>query len=116
MESLTANSSMSFKKKFKNLRAVCFPVCVNYFWVNMTSKPAPLPGHRVDHQKPVVSSSCLDNDGKVSLSQALVVLGGKLVNTWSQECTHLVMTTAKVTIKVRSQALAPRYNVKLPCP
>lgn len=47
-------------------------------------------------------SSCLDNDGKASLSQAMAVLGGKLVNTWSQDCTHLVMTSAKVTIKVSS--------------
>lgn len=54
----------------------------------------------VDHQKPVVCSSCMDNNGKVLLSEALLALGGKLVNTWSQECTHLVMTSAKVTIKV----------------
>ncbi len=58
---------------------------------------------RVDHQKPVVCSSCLDNHGKASLSQALSALGGKLINTWSQDCTHLVMPTAKVTIKVRTQ-------------
>lgn len=54
----------------------------------------------MDHLKPVVCSSCLDNDGKTSLSQALVELGGKLVNTWSEDCTHLVMTSVKVTIKV----------------
>nr|XP_046255698.1 nibrin isoform X2 [Scatophagus argus] len=53
----------------------------------------------VDHLKPVVCSSCLDNDGKAALSQALLALGGKLVNTWSQECTHLAMTSAKVTVK-----------------
>lgn len=54
---------------------------------------------RVDNQRLVVCSSCLDNDGKASLTQALLALGGKLVNTWSQDCTHLVMPTAKVTIK-----------------
>lgn len=57
----------------------------------------------VDHQKPVVCSSCLDNDGKASLSQALLALGGKLVNSWSQECTHLAMPSVKVTIKVRTR-------------
>lgn len=59
----------------------------------------------VDHQKPVVCSSCLDNDGKASLSQALLVLGGKLVNSWTQDCTHLAMQSAKVTIKVRRTRL-----------
>lgn len=53
------------------------------------------------HQKPVVCSSCLDNAGKASLTQALFALGGKLVNTWTQDCTHLAMPTVKVTIKVR---------------
>ncbi|KAM6995096.1 nibrin [Tautogolabrus adspersus] len=59
----------------------------------------------VDHLKPVVCSSCLDNDGKASLSQALSALGGKLVNTWTQDCTHLAMPTAKVTIKTISALL-----------
>ncbi|XP_071325848.1 nibrin [Trachinotus anak] len=59
----------------------------------------------VDHQKPVVCSSCLDNDGKASLSQALLALGGKLVNTWTQDCTHLAMPSVKVTIKTISALL-----------
>nr|XP_019949080.1 PREDICTED: nibrin isoform X1 [Paralichthys olivaceus] len=59
----------------------------------------------VDHQKPVVCSSCLDSDGKTSLSQALLALGGKLVNTWTQDCTHLVMPTVRVTIKTISAVL-----------
>lgn len=50
--------------------------------------------------KPVVCSSCLDNGDKASLSSALQSLGGKLVNSWTQDCTHLVMNTVKVTIKV----------------
>ncbi|KAM7383482.1 hypothetical protein PAMP_003128 [Pampus punctatissimus] len=53
----------------------------------------------VDHLKPVVCSSCVDNDGKVSLSQVLLPLGGKLVNSWTQNCTHLAMPSVKVTIK-----------------
>ncbi|XP_039974775.1 nibrin [Xiphias gladius] len=59
----------------------------------------------VDHQKPVVCSSCLDNDGKASLSQALLALGGKLVNTWTKDCTHLAMPSVKVTIKTISALL-----------
>ncbi|XP_070768184.1 nibrin [Enoplosus armatus] len=59
----------------------------------------------VDHQKPVVCSSCLDNEGKASLSQALLAVGGKLVNTWTQDCTHLAMPSAKVTIKTISALL-----------
>uniref|UniRef100_A0A8C2Z875 Nibrin n=1 Tax=Cyclopterus lumpus TaxID=8103 RepID=A0A8C2Z875_CYCLU len=59
----------------------------------------------VDHQNPVVCSSCLDNDGKASLSQALLALGGKLVNTWTHECTHLAMPATKVTIKTISALL-----------
>uniref|UniRef100_UPI0037E95056 nibrin n=1 Tax=Semicossyphus pulcher TaxID=241346 RepID=UPI0037E95056 len=66
----------------------------------------------VDHQKPVVCSSCLDNDGKASLSQALSALGGKLVNNWTQDCTHLAMPTAKVTIKTISALLCCRPIVK----
>ncbi|KAK5862299.1 hypothetical protein PBY51_017710 [Eleginops maclovinus] len=66
----------------------------------------------VDHQKPVVCSSCLDSDGKMTLSQALVALGGKLVNTWTQDCTHLAMPSAKVTIKTISALLCCRPIVK----
>ncbi|XP_033496569.2 nibrin isoform X1 [Epinephelus lanceolatus] len=66
----------------------------------------------VHHQKPVVCSSCLDNDGKASLSQALLALGGKLVNSWTEDCTHLVMPTTKVTIKTISALLCCRPIVK----
>ncbi|TKS82052.1 Nibrin Nijmegen breakage syndrome protein 1 -like protein [Collichthys lucidus] len=66
----------------------------------------------VEHQKPVVCSSCLDNDGKTSLTQALLAVGGKLVNTWTQDCTHLVMPTAKVTIKTICALLCCRPIVK----
>lgn len=66
----------------------------------------------VDHLQPVVCSSCLDNNGKASLSQALLPVGGKLVNTWTQDCTHLVMPTVKVTIKTISALLCCRPVVK----
>ncbi|XP_077382303.1 nibrin isoform X2 [Festucalex cinctus] len=66
----------------------------------------------VAYQKPVVCSSCLDNDGKVALSEALQQFGGKLVNTWTQDCTHLVMPSVKVTIKTISALLCCRLIVK----
>lgn len=56
----------------------------------------------MEHLHPVVCSSCLDNNGKVLLSQSLAALGGELLNSWSLECTHLVMTSVKVTVKVKS--------------
>lgn len=66
----------------------------------------------VELQRPVVCSSCLDNDGKASLSQALSVVGGKLVNSWTQDCTHLVMPSAKVTVKTICALLCCRPIVK----
>ncbi|RVE62696.1 hypothetical protein OJAV_G00159490 [Oryzias javanicus] len=60
---------------------------------------------RVIEQKLVVCSSCLDNEGKASLTQALGALGGRLVNSWSLDCTHLAMPTVKVTIKTISALL-----------
>ncbi|XP_070691325.1 nibrin isoform X2 [Pempheris klunzingeri] len=66
----------------------------------------------VDHQRPVVCTSCLNNDIKTSLSQDLLAVGGKLVNTWTQDCTHLAMSTAKVTIKTISALLCCRSIVK----
>ncbi|XP_056142395.1 nibrin isoform X2 [Lampris incognitus] len=68
---------------------------------------------RVDFEKVVVCSSCLDNDAKVLLSQALLPLGGKLVNAWTQECTHLVMPSVKVTIKTICALLCCRPIIKL---
>ncbi|XP_004541380.2 nibrin [Maylandia zebra] len=59
----------------------------------------------VVHLQPVVCSSCLDNDGQASLSQVVLALGGKLVSSWSQDCTHLVMSSVKVTIKTISALL-----------
>ncbi|KAK0147845.1 Nibrin [Merluccius polli] len=66
----------------------------------------------VDHQKVVVCSSCLDNSEKVLLSDALQLLGGRLVNSWTQDCTHLVMSSVKVTIKTICALLCGRLIVK----
>ncbi|XDV40199.1 hypothetical protein PO909_009326 [Leuciscus waleckii] len=60
----------------------------------------------------VVCSSCLDNEGKASLSQDVHSIGGRLVNSWTLECTHLVMPTVKVTIKTICALLCCRSIVK----
>ncbi|KTF87120.1 hypothetical protein cypCar_00032040 [Cyprinus carpio] len=60
----------------------------------------------------VVCSSCVDNEGKASLSQDLCSVGGRLVNSWTLDCTHLVMPTAKVTIKTICALLCCRPIVK----
>ncbi|XP_073702933.1 nibrin [Garra rufa] len=60
----------------------------------------------------VVCSSCVDNQGKASLSQDLHSIGGRLVNTWTLDCTHLVMPTVKVTIKTICALLCCRPIVK----
>ncbi|XP_005381816.1 PREDICTED: nibrin isoform X2 [Chinchilla lanigera] len=54
---------------------------------------------RVECEPLVVCSSCLDVSGKTALNQAVLQLGGLTVNNWTEECTHLVMASVKVTIK-----------------
>ncbi|KAJ3597468.1 hypothetical protein NHX12_000991 [Muraenolepis orangiensis] len=66
----------------------------------------------VDHQHVVVCSSCLDNSEKALLSDALRPLGGRLVNSWTQDCTHLVMSSVRVTIKTICALLCGRLIVK----
>ncbi|XP_067304858.1 nibrin [Pseudorasbora parva] len=60
----------------------------------------------------VVCSSCVDNEGKASLSQDVRSIGGRLVNSWTLDCTHLVMPTVKVTIKTICALLCCRPIVK----
>lgn len=54
---------------------------------------------RVEYEPLVVCSSCLDIPGKTDLNQAVLQLGGFTTNSWTEECTHLVMASVKVTIK-----------------
>ncbi|XP_016054428.1 PREDICTED: nibrin isoform X1 [Miniopterus natalensis] len=54
---------------------------------------------RVEYEPLVACSSCLDVSGKTALNQAILQLGGLTVNNWTEECTHLVMMSVKVTIK-----------------
>ncbi|KAM6171735.1 nibrin [Erethizon dorsatum] len=54
---------------------------------------------RVEYEPLIACSSCLDVSGKTALNQAILQLGGLTVNNWTEECTHLVMVSVKVTIK-----------------
>ncbi|XP_042528813.1 nibrin isoform X1 [Dipodomys spectabilis] len=54
---------------------------------------------RVEYEPLVVCSSCLDISGKTALNRAVLQLGGLTINNWTEECTHLVMVSVKVTIK-----------------
>ncbi|XP_054981920.1 nibrin isoform X2 [Sorex araneus] len=67
---------------------------------------------RVEYEPLVTCSSCLDASGKAALNQAVFQLGGLTVNNWTEECTHLVMTTVKVTIKTICALICGRPIVK----
>ncbi|XP_028282109.1 nibrin [Parambassis ranga] len=66
----------------------------------------------VDQQSFIVCSSCLDSESKTSLSRALSAMGGKLVNMWTKDCTHLTTPSIKVNIKTISALLCCRPIVK----
>ncbi|XP_053324246.1 nibrin [Spea bombifrons] len=55
--------------------------------------------YRVKYEPLVVSSSCLSVAEKTALNQDLLLLGGHMLGNWTENCTHLVMTSIKVTIK-----------------
>ncbi|KAL4593503.1 nibrin isoform X1, partial [Arapaima gigas] len=67
---------------------------------------------RVEYEALIVCSSCVGSEGKVSLTQDIQELGGRLVSSWSQDCTHLVMPAVKVTIKTICALLCCRPIVK----
>ncbi|XP_048880143.1 nibrin [Brienomyrus brachyistius] len=67
---------------------------------------------RVVFEALVVCSSCVDNVGKASLATNVQQLGGRLVSSWSQDCSHLVMPTVKVTVKTICALLCCRPIVK----
>ncbi|XP_033747756.1 nibrin-like [Pecten maximus] len=48
----------------------------------------------------IVSTSCLSPSLKKQVRQAVMRLGGHIIADWSRHCTHLVMTSISVTIKV----------------
>ncbi|XP_044772394.1 nibrin-like isoform X2 [Neomonachus schauinslandi] len=66
----------------------------------------------VEYEPLVACSSCLDVSGKTALNQAILQLGGLTVNNWTEECTHLVMITVKVTIKTICALICGRPIVK----
>ncbi|XP_034524173.1 nibrin isoform X4 [Ailuropoda melanoleuca] len=67
---------------------------------------------RVEYEPLVACSSCLDVSGKTALNQAILQLGGLTVNNWTEECTHLVMISVKVTIKTICALICGRPIVK----
>ncbi|XP_051573803.1 nibrin-like [Myxocyprinus asiaticus] len=67
---------------------------------------------RLEKECVVVCSSCVNNQGKVSLSHDVRSVGGRLINSWTPDCTHLVMPTVKVTIKMICALLCCRHIVK----
>ncbi|XP_052002686.1 nibrin isoform X2 [Xyrauchen texanus] len=67
---------------------------------------------RLEKECVVVCSSCVNNEGKVSLSHDVRSIGGRLINSWTPDCTHLVMPTVKVTIKMICALLCCRHIVK----
>lgn len=67
---------------------------------------------RVEYEPLVVCSSCLDVSGKTVLNQAILQLGGLTANSWMEECTHLAMSSVKVTIKTICALICGRPIVK----
>ncbi|XP_056341871.1 nibrin isoform X2 [Oenanthe melanoleuca] len=67
---------------------------------------------RVEYEPLVVCSSCLDVAQKNALNQAIQQLGGLVVNEWTQECTHLVMISVKVTVKTICALICARPIIK----
>ncbi|XP_074997617.1 nibrin isoform X2 [Calonectris borealis] len=67
---------------------------------------------RVEYEPLVVCSSCLDVAQKTALNQAIQQLGGRVVNEWTNECTHLVMVSVKVTVKTICALICGRPIIK----
>ncbi|XP_067887730.1 nibrin isoform X2 [Heterodontus francisci] len=54
---------------------------------------------RVEYEPLIVCCSCLDGPGKIALNQSVQQLGGHLSSSWTEDNTHLVMLSVKVTVK-----------------
>ncbi|NXD91650.1 NBN protein, partial [Chaetorhynchus papuensis] len=67
---------------------------------------------RVEYESLVVCSSCLDVAQKTALNQDIQQLGGLVVNEWTEECTHLVMVSVKVTVKTICALICARPIIK----
>ncbi|XP_067414357.1 nibrin [Emydura macquarii macquarii] len=67
---------------------------------------------RVEYEPLLVCSSCLEVSGKTALNQSILQLGGLVVNDWSEECTHLVMISVKVTVKTICALICNRPIIK----
>ncbi|XP_019405786.1 PREDICTED: nibrin isoform X2 [Crocodylus porosus] len=67
---------------------------------------------RIEYEPLIVCSSCLDVSGKTALNQAILQLGGLVVNEWTEKCTHLAMVSVKVTVKTICALICGRPIIK----
>ncbi|NXP48764.1 NBN protein, partial [Heliornis fulica] len=67
---------------------------------------------RIEYEPLVVCSSCLDVAQKTALNQDIQHLGGRVVNEWTKECTHLIMQSVKVTVKTICALICGRPIIK----
>ncbi|XP_067835518.1 nibrin isoform X5 [Heptranchias perlo] len=67
---------------------------------------------RVEYEPLILCSSCLDGPGKTILNQSVQHLGGHVSNSWTEDNTHLVMSSVKVTVKTICAMICCRPIVK----
>ncbi|XP_053101912.1 nibrin isoform X2 [Hemicordylus capensis] len=67
---------------------------------------------RAEYEPLVVCSSCLDVSRKSVLNQNILQLGGRVTNEWEEVCTHLAMTSVKVTVKTICALVCGRPIIK----
>uniref|UniRef100_V9KFB8 Nibrin n=1 Tax=Callorhinchus milii TaxID=7868 RepID=V9KFB8_CALMI len=67
---------------------------------------------RVGYKPLIVCSSCLVGPGKITLNQAIQQLGGHVTSNWTNDNTHLVMPSIKITVKTICAMICGRPIVK----
>ncbi|XP_051879834.1 nibrin [Pristis pectinata] len=67
---------------------------------------------RVEYEPLIVSCSCLDGPVKITLNQSIQCLGGHVTSSWTEDSTHLVMSSVKVTVKTICALICCRPIVK----
>ncbi|XP_037658706.1 nibrin isoform X3 [Choloepus didactylus] len=98
------------RPSYESLRIGAFPLLSSRWCLPARSSHTSV--GRVEYEPLVACSSCLDVSGKTALNQAILQLGGLTVNNWTEECTHLVMISVKVTIKTICALICGRPIVK----
>ena len=58
------------------------------------------------HYEPlIITASALPSSMKTTLMKAMSLLGGHIINEWSERCQYLVMNAITLTTKVRNSYL-----------